>query len=981
MHPDVKPSDSARKPGGLPLLLGWLLAFCVAAHALRANNAGGFVSTVTTSVTTGTETFGGATDHFLDNGILHVIVTANGSVASIKYLKPGSSGTPEANGTEMVSQSGVNFSNHTAIYYYWYPDGNGDAVYLSTTGSTSNMDLGYKRTYNSSVDSVPVDMEIHYVLGKGNTALYSYMVASHPSSYSTYGDMSISFIQVLWPTAHDTQNFLCEDQYLDDSTLYGLNLNGVQQKRNGLQPSFYDNEYWVGVAGAPKEIGQYTTGTFAGSINGKYSFTMDMPKMGTWGMASDVNHLGLWVVMGSHEYQNNGPTACEYAGGIGGITGLEPLIAHYDNTGLTVSSTANWTKVYGPWAFYFNSLTTGTACWQDARNQAVAEQAAWPYSWMTNSNYQPKAQRAIVTGTLVINDALRPGSSAAGAWVGLAAPESPVENAPDNWQFQSDAYQYWVQAGSDGTFTIPNVQTISPYGGAATYELYAYSSGTSTTTGSVGEFSAGPIAIASGSTTKLGKVAWTVPHLGNSLVWEIGIPDRTAAEFKHGNEYGKPMLWLQFINEFTNPLEYNVSDNNWATALNYCHSVDNMATSPWLWHINFNLTSVIQGTYYLNIAYASPSSVQIINVNDDSTPFATFTPDNADPGATTYIRQGIHSKYSVAHVAIPWSQLQAGANTITLNHQVHSDHADAHFMYDYINLEAPAPVVLPPGRNLIWKGGRLLECLEHRGGELAGQRQRKRDGQLRGRRSADIRRHGFHQPVHQSFGNADSGPDDVCQRDEELHPERPGHAAGAYDPHQERDRHADDFPFDRDGDRHDGLRQFRSGRHHDGARGRDGGDGRGDAGLGERRGDPQRQFADAGAERDELRDELTHVRRAIQLQRGNQPERGLGGVHQLRGEYERAGHGTDQPGRCLAANVRQRRGLQLDLLESERSQRLGRDAERGFPRRFLWRGERRRDAEPLSALGSDDVLGQLGEFSGASQCHSCERRQRISHGE
>src|SRR5205823_11442417 len=26
-------------------------------------------------------------------------------------------------------------------------------------------------------------------------------------------------------------------------------------------------------------------------------------------------------------------------------------------------------------------------------------------------------------------------------------------------------------------------------------------------------------------------------------------------------------------------------------------------------------------------------------------------------------------------------------------------------MYDYIDLEAPAPVVLPPGRDLVWKGG------------------------------------------------------------------------------------------------------------------------------------------------------------------------------------------------------------------------------------------------------------------------------------
>src|SRR5207237_529468 len=59
----------------------------------------------------------------------------------------------------------------------------------------------------------------------------------------------------------------------------------------------------------------------------------------------------------------------------------------------------------------------------------------------------------------------------------------------------------------------------------------------------------------------------------------------------------------------------------------------------------------------------------------------------------------------VAHVAIPSSKLHAGLNTITLDHEIHSDHVYACFMYDYINLEAPAPVVLPPGRDLVWKGG------------------------------------------------------------------------------------------------------------------------------------------------------------------------------------------------------------------------------------------------------------------------------------
>ena len=135
---------------------------------------------------------------------------------SIKYLQPGLAGTPKVNGTEMVSQFGTtntDFGNHYYIYYYWYPDGSQDSAFLGTTISSTNIDLGYKRTYRPGVHLVPVDMEIHYMLGQGNTALYVYLVANHPSSYSSYSNMTISFIQMIWPVAHDSTNFLCENMY------------------------------------------------------------------------------------------------------------------------------------------------------------------------------------------------------------------------------------------------------------------------------------------------------------------------------------------------------------------------------------------------------------------------------------------------------------------------------------------------------------------------------------------------------------------------------------------------------------------------------------------------------------------------------------------------------------------------------------------------------------------------------------------------
>jgi Polysaccharide lyase family 4, domain III/Polysaccharide lyase family 4, domain II len=678
-----------------------------------ANYAGGFTSLVTTNVTTGTETYNGHTDHYLDNGILHVDITSSGSVDSIKYLKPGLPGTPSANGVETTSQSGANFGNHTAIYYYWYPDGNGDCVYQNTTTGSTNADISYLRTFNPSSDKVVADVELHYVLGKGNTGLYAYLVVKHPASYASYPtNLSISFIQVLWPTAHDGTDFFFENSYVDEGVKYGLVMNGQYQQRVGLQPNFWDNYHTTNLINIatnmtlPQEIVHYQTGIFAGCTNGKYSYTFDYPKLGTFGMASDINQMGIWYVAGGHEYQNNGPTACEYSGGIGGLITFEPLIAHYGNTGLTVSSNANFAKVYGPWLFYVNSQSNGYACWQDAQQQVLAEQQAWPYAWLVNTNYQSANQRATVSGKLVINDPLRPQASAAGAWVGLAAPNNGLEVATNDWQWQADGYQFWTQSDSNGNFTLPPVATLSPYGTNALYELYAYCAGTN---GSVGQFQAGPFQFAPGATTNLGTLTWNVQHQGSNILWEIGFPDRTAAEFRNGDQYAVPALWLSFPGQFPNPMTYTVGASSWSNDWNYVqgayigYSVSNGITyailTNMVWNIKFNLPKKpLSGNLVLNTVWAGANGaaiqVFINNTNASGTPFRDFYPNIPFPSgvnADSLIRQGIHDKYGIDHTSIPVSNFVAGTNYITLVQRRAATALADYVFYDYLDLELPTP--------------------------------------------------------------------------------------------------------------------------------------------------------------------------------------------------------------------------------------------------------------------------------------------------
>lgn len=681
-----------------------LFAFALALAAclpLRANEPGGFTPLVTTPVTSGTVSYRGKTCRYLDNGILRAIVSPVGNVLSIRYLKPGQPGTPSANGIEMVSQTGAStggFGNHTEIYYYWYPDGTAGTAYQATTGDTDRLELVYDRPYTPAIHKLPMDVELHYALGRGETTLYIYAALEHPASYP---QADLQFIQMIWPIAHDATNFLCENLYIDDTVKLGLSQNGTRLRRNGLEPNYADIKKAVTVPGLPGEINALTSGPFNGQLTGKYSYNIQYELYRAWGRASDVNDVGEWVVSASHEYGNNGPARREYVHGWG-LLYHQPISNHYSNRTISIPANVAWTKIIGPWGLYFNGLPTGAESWTDARAQGDAETAAWPYAWVAHPAYQPQAQRATLSGRIVLTDPLRPAVSAAGAWVGLAAPDSG-ENSPDNWQFQSDRHQYWGRADAAGNFTLPDIQTTSTFGGDETYQLYVYSAGETPGTGAVGEFKLGTHTFTPGEVRSLGDIPLNVSHPGDSLVWEIGIPDRSAAEFRHGDEYATPGLWLAYDGEFSNPHHYDCDAGNWATGFNFSHTTDHVGSPPWKWNLDFQLPSVIPGTYWLAIAYASADSIQIVRVNDNT--LATFTPPNARPGASSFLRQAVQTKYTHVRVPIPASKLRVGANTITLDHEVHTNLATAGFMYDYLSLQAPSPPVLPPGRDLEWIGG------------------------------------------------------------------------------------------------------------------------------------------------------------------------------------------------------------------------------------------------------------------------------------
>jgi len=590
----------------------------------------------------------------LANGILTAKITkSSAQVTSMVFL-----------GKETVSGN-IYFSMDGGSSY----ENPGNGGFWIKSYTTDRVDVGFRCTMTNHHW---FNVDIHYVLARGDTGLYVYAELSHPANYP---DTSVGEWRMVWKMPQDQT----ERIYVDDL-------------RHWQKPSSYDlaNAQATGIA----EIVKLTTGLWAGRYTCKYMYAVEYEDVGCYGHASNPNKFGVWAVFGGYDFFNDGPTKQDLAPA-DGIIHIHFGRNHFNSSSVSVAAGESWTKFFGPWLLYGNTNSAGgDGCWADAKAQVQAEKGAWPYSWLTgNANYPAANARGAVAGRFIVNDPLKPGLAVStNAWIGLAQPEPG-----GNWQFESMRYQYWVHPDASGDFVIPFVRP-------GTFTLYAF------TPGAVGELSQANVTVNASATNALGNLTWNVPHPGGQIAWEIGIPDRTAKEFRHGTNYWEPYLWETYATEFPNPLEYHVGASNWTNDWNYAQPGYNVGAtwSPWKWRVNFNLTNPPPGNATLTLAWAGANygAVQVL-VNDENSLIADVSPScyGGPSGGNGLIREVIHAKYGVDYVSFPSTLLRNGANTITLL-QRRSSGASDHVMYDYVNLELPpGPPDPPPGRNLRWLGG------------------------------------------------------------------------------------------------------------------------------------------------------------------------------------------------------------------------------------------------------------------------------------
>lgn len=509
-------------------------------------------------------------------------------------------------------------------------------------------------------DELPVDTTFHYCLVPGGAGLYLYAELRHPAGHPGFRLVEGRFVIKPDPAVFD---------YIH-----------IDDRRSGIAPR---GEDWDAASPSNlKEARHLETGLHAGHVEHKYGYSALFSESPAYGWCSTKDKLGLWMVHPSLESIAGGPTKPELTAHLDVNPGGRPVLlnmwhgSHYGGTVLEVDENETWSKVIGPFLLHVNEGAEPGALAAAALETARRESAAWPYDWLDSNLYAADSRREV-------RGRIRPPvSSDAGSaplWVGLTAPDYETRDrrraTAVDWQRDGKHYQYWTRAAADGSFRLPSVRDGS-------YTLHAFQAGV------LGEFSRADVAVSSDA--DLGEMEW-VPEREGPTVWEIGIPDRSAAEFFHGDRYWKWGSYYDYQSLFPDDVDFHVGTSNWKKDWFFCQpprlDEDGRVKGPSTWTVRFDLDEK-PADHLLRISLCGYRGGGNLRVSLNGAPIGEtgVLPENG-----VMHRDGIRGIQRTWSFPLPADRLRSGENLITLrSHATEWHHG---ILYDYLRLERPeAPV-------------------------------------------------------------------------------------------------------------------------------------------------------------------------------------------------------------------------------------------------------------------------------------------------
>ncbi|WCJ32020.1 Rhamnogalacturonate lyase family protein [Euphorbia peplus] len=541
------------------------------------------------------------------------------------------------------------------------------------------VELSFSKKWDSSQSTVPLNIDKRYIVRRGSSGLYMYTILERLEGFP---DVDMDQIRVVFKLQKEKFHYMA-----------------VSDDRQRIMPMPEDRA--SGQALAYPEAVLLTkpiNPELKGEVDDKYQYSCENQENKVHGWISDDPPVAFWMISASNEFHAGGPIKQELTSHVGPTVLNMFTSTHYAGKDVNTAyrNGEAWKKVLGPAFVYLNSISPAAeplSPWLDAKAQMTREEKLWPYNFIQSPDFPTSNQRGTVFGQLRVQDKYVSDRSlyANSAYVGLAAP-----GLPGSWQFEAKGYQFWTRADRKGSFVIKNVRP-------GNYSLYAWVPGV------IGDYKyERDITITAGSRVKLGSLVYVPPRNGPTL-WNIGIPDRSAAEFYVPDAYPTLMnrlytnhttdkfrqygLWQRYADIYPeNDLVYNVGTSNFSEDWFFAHvsrGKGNNTYEATTWQIIFPMTEVNQsGNYTLQLALASANNAEIqVRFNNQNTEDPLFTTrlvgkDNA------IARHGIHGLYWLYSINVPSNSLVVGSNTIFLT-QTRDVSPFSGVIYDYIRLEGP----------------------------------------------------------------------------------------------------------------------------------------------------------------------------------------------------------------------------------------------------------------------------------------------------